>query len=86
MLNEDSSVATIADFEDTTDRYLNIEDKETLKSLLKACPLTEREKAIIDGHYFKDKRLYDIGRELGITESRISQLHKETLNKLAKYV
>ena len=83
---EDGDTATVMDFADTIDTYSDIEAKETLKSVLKACPLTEREQAIITGHYFDDKRLYDIGKELGITESRISQLHKDTLNKLAKYV
>jgi len=75
------------DFADTNDNsYTSIEAKETLKSLMKACPLTDRERIIIEEHYFQDKNLFEIGKILDLTESRVSQLHKETLTKMSKYV
>lgn len=75
------------DFADTNDNsYKNFEINETLKSMLKTCPLTDRERIIIDEHYFNDKNLFEIGKVLDLTESRVSQLHKSCLEKLSKYV
>ena len=74
------------DFQDNTNDYVGIEAKQTLASMFKRCPLTDREKTIINSHYFEEKNLHTIGDELNITESRVSQIHKEILGKLAKYV
>ena len=82
----DSAQNLVLDVEDTNNRYINIEAQETINTLFKKCPLTDRERIIINNHYFDEKNLYDIGKELDITESRVSQIHKEALSKLAKYV
>jgi RNA polymerase sigma factor FliA len=81
-----SDMIPIANFADTVDTYKEFENKETLQTLFKICSLTDREYKIIYDHYFLDKNLYEIGEELSITESRISQLHKACLAKLAKYI
>ena len=72
--------------EDDDNGYEDIETRETIKNIMKSCELTDREHAIIKGHYFKDQKLYEIGIELGLTESRVSQLHKEALSKLKRYI
>jgi len=84
--DNNSEQETTFDVEDTTDKYTNIEALETVKSIMKRCPLTEREQYIINNHYFLEQNLYDIGAELGITESRVSQIHKECLGKMKQYV
>ena len=73
------------DVEDTSNKYLYIEAKETVKKLLEKCPLTEREQIIVNQHYFEEKTLLEIGKHLDITESRVSQLHKEALEKLRNH-
>lgn len=43
---------------------------------------TEREQMIIQLYYFEELSLKEISATLGITESRISQIHKSVLNKI----
>ena len=44
--------------------------------------LPERERFVIKAHYHDDRRLADIGAELGVTESRVCQLHRRALTML----
>lgn len=44
--------------------------------------LPEREKMIVTQHYFHGVQLAQIARELGVTESRVSQLHGRALRML----
>lgn len=46
--------------------------------------LSEREKTMITLYYFQDLPLKEIGRVLGVTESRVSQIHGEALRRLRK--
>jgi RNA polymerase sigma factor FliA len=56
------------------------ERKEELLENLKGLP--EREKMIVTQHYFHGVQLATIARELGVTESRVSQLHGRALRML----
>jgi RNA polymerase sigma factor for flagellar operon FliA len=51
-----------------------------LLGLLRGLP--EREQTIISMHYFEGLLLQDIARSLGVTPSRISQVHNRALRKL----
>jgi RNA polymerase sigma factor for flagellar operon FliA len=44
--------------------------------------LPERERMIVTLHYFEKVALQDIARALGVTESRVSQLHTRALRML----
>lgn len=44
--------------------------------------LEPRQRFVILAHYFERRTLADIGRELGVTESRVSQLHRQALRRL----
>jgi len=44
--------------------------------------LPERERQIVDLYYFKDLTFKEIGEIVGVTESRISQLHTRLKNRL----
>lgn len=47
-----------------------------------ALDLEPRERAVILAYYFERRTLADIGRELGVTESRVSQIHRHALGRL----
>ncbi len=47
-----------------------------------ALDLEPRERIVILAHYFERRTLADIGRELGVTESRVSQIHRQALRRL----
>ena len=59
---------------------LNSEKKKYIKELIESLPL--REQQIITLYYFKDHTFKDIAQSLGLTESRISQLHSELKHML----
>jgi RNA polymerase sigma factor for flagellar operon FliA len=44
--------------------------------------LPERERNVVIEHYFGEKQLKEIGRDLGVTESRVCQLHRRALRLL----
>ena len=44
--------------------------------------LPEKERIVITLYYYEDLRLKDIGEVLGLTESRVSQLHSQAVVRL----
>lgn len=69
---------------DPLNKALNTERKNLIHSVINSLP--EREQQIVSMYYFNDKTFKDIAQTLGLTESRISQLHshikKSLLHKL----
>ncbi len=66
------------------DRILN---EELLESLKKAITrLNDREKQILSLYYYEGLTLKQIGLVLGITESRVSQLHTQIILKLKRMI
>jgi len=55
---------------------------ETIKKVLKK--MNEKEQLIIQLYYFEELSLKEISEILGVTESRISQIHKNVIKKLRK--
>jgi RNA polymerase sigma factor for flagellar operon FliA len=56
------------------------ESQETKQLLADAvADLPERERAVITLYYFHSRTLADIGRELGVSESRVSQIHTKVM-------
>lgn len=49
-----------------------------------ASDLPDRERGVIHAYYFERRTLADIAEELGVTESRVSQLHKRALGLLRR--
>lgn len=60
--------------------YEALETRETIEFILKC--LSERERFIILMHYIKGISLKSISFTLGLSEARISQIHKRSLEKL----
>jgi len=54
--------------------------KELLAAAIKRLP--EREKIVIGLYYYEGLTLKEIGEILGVTESRISQLHTKAILRL----
>ncbi|HBF2078735.1 TPA: FliA/WhiG family RNA polymerase sigma factor [Clostridioides difficile] len=60
-----------------------IEEEEKLEILSKAISnLNEREKLILSLYYYEDLNLKEIGKMLGVSESRVSQLHRKSIRNL----
>ncbi len=60
--------------------------KRELRSVLSAAikPLPARYQAVVQLYYVQGKTMREIGETLGINESRVSQIHKSALEKLAE--
>ncbi len=71
VIGSDSEV--IEQFEDE-------ELKEQLVKILKSLP--ERERMVITLYYYEELTFKEIGKTLGISESRVSQIHSEVISKL----
>ena len=52
--------------------------KDTLETL------TEKERKVIEFYYYEELTLKEISKILGVSESRISQLHTKALAKMRK--
>jgi len=64
---------------------LKIEQEELIESIKKVLKnMSEKEQLIIQLYYFEELSLKEISEILGVTESRISQIHKNVIKKLRK--
>ncbi len=60
-----------------------LDAKLTSESLTRAVELLPgRERHIVSMHYFKGVKFKDLGRQLGVSEPRISQLHSRAMKRL----
>ena len=71
VIGSDSEV--IEQFEDE-------EMKEELVKILKRLP--ERERIVVTLYYYEELTFKEIGKTLGISESRVSQIHSEVISRL----
>ncbi len=60
--------------------FEDAELKEHLVKLLKGLP--ERERLVVTLYYYEELTFKEIGKTLGISESRVSQIHSEVIAKL----
>lgn len=60
--------------------------KRELKSVLSMASkdLPERHRVVVDLYYRKEKTMREIGETLGINESRVSQIHRAALDRMAE--
>jgi RNA polymerase sigma factor for flagellar operon FliA len=61
-------------------RYLKGEARERVLAAIDALP--DRERLVILFYYFEEMTMREIGMVLGVVESRVSQIHHETLRRL----
>jgi RNA polymerase sigma factor for flagellar operon FliA len=68
---------------DTTSSDKHLEERFVRESLAKAVDLLpERERHIVSLHYFKGVKFKELGKMLGVSEPRISQLHSRAMGRL----
>src|SRR4029078_2113105 len=60
------------------------EQKEALADALARVP--EREKLVVTLYYYEELTLREIGEVLGVTESRVSQLHTKAILRLKAHI
>jgi RNA polymerase sigma factor for flagellar operon FliA len=60
------------------------EQKEALADAIARLP--EREKLVVTLYYYEELTLREIGEVLGVTESRVSQLHTKAILRLKAHI
>jgi RNA polymerase sigma factor for flagellar operon FliA len=78
-------IAVIDTIEDTTapNPEFSLEETEAKEALAEAIArLPEREKMVVTLYYYEELTLREIGEVLGVTESRVSQLHTKAVLRL----
>ncbi len=80
-------VYSVMPIEEQLKFYDNVEKRveeeeliEKIKEVLKT--LSEKEQLIVQLYYFEELSLKEISEILGVTESRVSQIHKKVISKL----
>jgi RNA polymerase sigma factor FliA len=79
-LEERSEAGMPAAREDTEERILQAAEAAELRQAIEQLP--PREQAIIKGFFFQGRRHQDVAAEMGISESRVSQLQKRALRRI----
>jgi len=80
-----SLLDTLADTR-TTDPEAGVEDQEARSFLVAAInELSQREKLVLTLYYFEGMTLSEIGDILGVTESRVCQIHMKAVARLRSY-
>jgi RNA polymerase sigma factor FliA len=63
-------------------QYENNEVRANVRAALASLPA--RERRIVSLYYFKDATMKEIGKQIGVNESRVSQLHARAMARLRK--
>ncbi len=81
-----SLIDTIKD-ETEPDPEMSLEQSEVREALAEAISsLPEREKLVVTLYYYEELTLREIGEVLGVTESRVSQLHTKAILRLKAHL
>lgn len=82
-----SWMSSLADEDPEVDPELSLDNSETVLLLGEAMEaLPERERSVIAAYYRAGRSMRDIADELGVSESRVSQLHARALKLLRAYI
>jgi RNA polymerase sigma factor FliA len=82
-----SWLSSLADDDPEVDPDQSLDAAETTVLLGEAVDaLPERERAVVSAYYRQGRSMRDIAEELGVSESRISQLHARALKMLRTYI
>nr|WP_156914699.1 FliA/WhiG family RNA polymerase sigma factor [Thermocrispum municipale] len=80
---ESASLVEALQDEDAPDPVSVLVDRDNRRQLADAiAQLTERDRIIVSLYYFESLTLAEIGKVLGVTESRVSQLHTRAVLRL----
>lgn len=62
--------------------YHDVETRERIRRAMSSLP--PRERKVIGMYYFREATMKQIGQEIGVNESRVSQLHARAIERLKK--
>jgi RNA polymerase sigma factor for flagellar operon FliA len=80
LVSGDSEAVLLVDEETPELELLERERNAYLVDAIRSLP--ERLQVVVRGYFFEDRSMQDIGAELGVSESRVSQLRAEALDLL----
>jgi RNA polymerase sigma factor for flagellar operon FliA len=80
LTSGDSEAVLLVDDETPEVELLERERNAYLVDAIRSLP--ERLQVVVTGYFFEDRSMQDIGAELGVSESRVSQLRAEALDLL----
>ena len=80
MLQGETDAVLLVDAADPEGELLDRERNAYLVDAVRSLP--ERLRIVVIGYFFEDRSMQDIGSELGVSESRVSQLRAEALDLL----
>lgn len=81
--SENGSPAETLPDEDAVDPAAVLVDRDNRRQLAEAiAQLSERDRIVVSLYYFESLTLAEIGKVLGVTESRVSQLHTRAVLRL----
>ena len=85
MLEDSGMIAPAPDAAAPDSAYVQVEQRQLTLSVQRAVKsLTEQEQVVIRCHYLEDQLFSDIALQLGLTKGRISQIHKQALERLRR--
>src|SRR5699024_6166915 len=80
---ENASLVDVLPDDEAADPASVLVDEDNRRQLADAVAhLSERDRAIVSLYYFESLTLAEIGKVLGVTESRVSQLHTRAVLRL----
>ncbi len=81
--NDKKSLLGILERKKHSDPFFELNQKKMKKIIAKSIStLPERQRMVLSLYYYEDLNLKEIGKILRVTESRISQLHAQAVNRL----
>lgn len=85
MLEGTGMMAPTADAMSPDNSYAHFELRQ-LHAAVRACidKLSEQERHVVQGHYLEDRRFAEVALQLNLTRGRVSQIHKQALEKLRR--
>jgi RNA polymerase sigma factor FliA len=82
-LDETGALSDVLADDTAVDPGAAVQDRETVRQLSRAVgELGERDRDVIRMYYLENRTLAEIGRALGVTESRVCQLHSRLVGRL----
>lgn len=74
----------VQQFADPDDDFAPIDTAETIWAALRCAQLTDKERRAVFGYFWQRKQLWQVGIDMQVTESRVSQLCTSALAKLRR--
>ena len=85
MLEDSGMMAPAPDAVMPDHAYAQAEQRQLTRSVREAVKsLSEQEQVVIRCHYLEEQMFIDVARTLGLTKGRVSQIHRQALEKLRR--